>query len=862
VTSYRGGAVAFPLGGLGTGNVSLGADGSLRQWEIHNRINHRGDVPETLFAIRTSCADPPDDQRRLLRARPRDAATVAPAPLVSDHEPASWPSRPRGWEPVESTDFSATYPFARIEYHDASLPLGIALEAHTPFVPLDERASSLPVIEFRFTIANPGSYRRHGWLVGTLLGTVGWDGVTPIEGNACPLFGGNTATVDRRPTGTSVRLEQPGLDPTDPAWGSQAIWTDAPVRVLPRARSAHDVLRWVDTLGLVTPMQLGTWDEAALRMSTEGARPTMRDPAEASPPGQSWVTGLAAAFSIGPGETTEITFAHAWWFPNRVVDFDQFGPPILETEPTRLGNSYALPFRGADEVVDRWLVDRPASRALAEAWAETWSRSSLDPVVAETLGAQATLVRSPSVFVTADGIAFGFEGGLGASTRNFEGDVGGSCPLDCTHVWNYAQAFAAMYPMLERTMRDVEWDVLQAPEGYLPHRVRLPLDGRQFHGVPIGGPLDPAVDGMLGAILKTYRDARSTGDRPWLAGRWPSMLRLMRYVSEHWADADGVLRGRQPVTFDIDLSGPNMYVGGLWLAALRTMATVASLLEDTPTEDDMTRRSGVAAAAYDASLWNGSYYAQDSEGTGRDFGDGCLSDQLLGQWWAHQLDLGHLLPVEHVRSALTSIVEHNLRDGVDAGLANHRVFADPGDRGLVVCSWPRGGRPEAAIRYADEVWSGSEYQVAAHCRFEGLVSESDTVLAAVRARQSGLRRNPFNEIECGDHYVRAMSAWSLLQASTGFSHDALTGHLRAPTALGRWPFLAGSAWGTVEVEGGRTRISPVHGELTVRSVATASGPRTAETAWTTSAPVIVPVGRSLVVDVRIDRDIVSDVRVE
>src|SRR5437868_9318341 len=51
---YTGGAlreVAFPLGGIGTGTVSLGGRGQLRDWEIFNRPGKGKALPYTFFAI-------------------------------------------------------------------------------------------------------------------------------------------------------------------------------------------------------------------------------------------------------------------------------------------------------------------------------------------------------------------------------------------------------------------------------------------------------------------------------------------------------------------------------------------------------------------------------------------------------------------------------------------------------------------------------------------------------------------------------------------------------------------------------------------------------------------------------------------
>ena len=61
------------------------------------------------------------------------------------------------------------------------------------------------------------------------------------------------------------------------------------------------------------------------------------------------------------------------------------------------------------------------------------------------------------------------------------------------------------------------------------------------------------------------------------------------------------------------------------------------------------------------------------------------------------------LPSDHVRSALSAVVRHNMKDGFHGFEHGYRVFADADDRGLLNCTWPHGGRPGVPIRYADEV---------------------------------------------------------------------------------------------------------------------------------------------------------------
>ena len=134
---------------------------------------------------------------------------------------------------------------------------------------------------------------------------------------------------------------------------------------------------------------------------------------------------------------------------------------------------------------------------------------------------------------------------------------GGSCPLNCTHVWNYEMALARLFPDLERSMRETEFEYAQAPEGYIPHRTLVPLYLKQLWDEPIGGPHNPALDGMLGAVLKLYREVRQSGDLAWLDRLWPRLERLMAYIFATWdEDGDGVLEGEQGNTYDIALLRP------------------------------------------------------------------------------------------------------------------------------------------------------------------------------------------------------------------------------------------------------------------------------------------------------------------
>ena len=824
------GHLAMPLGGIGTGNLAICADGGLRQWQLHNIGNHAGALPGSFFALRVSRWEPPLDEVRILQAPPRDSTGT---PLVSDDVVPDWQrdllSRCPG---VARTTFCGTYPIARVRYLDPAVPLGVTLEAFNPLVPLDVDVSSIPAAFFTFRLINDGDHPLHGTLGATVQNAVGWDGITPIDGVVAPGYGGNTNRLLRREGWTSVVLENGALPDDAAGAGQMVLAADDP--------HAAALLRWRHADEFVTFLRSRALASGAPRLALAAgvADPQRHAPQSAtvaSPAGSTWNTGLGVPFLLQPGQQRLIRIALTWYFPNRYVNFEQFGPDRPEWGRSRfwLGNHYATRYGDAQDVFERVRRDWSALREATGAWTGTLAGSGLDDAAVTHFAAQLATVRSPTCFRGADGRFFAFEGVLGASTVMWSGSSGGSCPLNCTHVWNYAQALAAAFPELERSMRETELEIMQAPDGYIPHRVIAPTYLRQLWGEPIGGPDQPALDGMLGTILKAYREYRGGAGIDWLRRYWPNLTRLLRHVDRTWnVDGTGMLSGVQPSTHDIDLTGRNPLMGTLWLAALRAAEEMALLVDDADAGATYRATFSQASEAYDAALFTGEYYAQrllPGDNTDYQWGDGCLTDQLIGQWWAHQLDLGYLLPAEHVRTALAAVVRHNLRRGFgDPRDFNrpYRVFADGDDAGLLLCTWPRGGRPAVPIRYADEVWTGSEYQVAAHCWREGLQHEGRAVLDGVWARYDGRRRNPFNEIECGDHYARSLAGWSALEALAGFAHDGPAGAytLRRPgvpsTSV---PFLARSGWGLWSQQGDELVMACTGGRLDVHRLTVVGG---------------------------------------
>lgn len=489
-----------------------------------------------------------------------------------------------------------------------------------------------------------------------------------------------------------------------------------------------------------------------------------------SAPGRSWNGALATNIEISANSTRTVTFMLTWHFPNRTRDRYYGWGPAPGQYGQRLGNMYNNWFGSAAEVME-YMCDRRRHHSRAtRAFHESLYATTLPRWLLDAVSANIASLRSPLYMWLEDGTVAAYEG------------TDACCPMNCTHVFNYVMTPAFLFPELERNVRETDLLVQMHPtEHYIPHRTILPLSEPRL-GFRIGGPHHPALDGQFGTILKTYREWRQCGDRDWLAGVYPAVKTHLRYLMRtHDVSGDGVIRGEQPNTYDIHTYGSNTFIGSLYLAALRAAEEMALVMDDAGFAGRCRKRFEMSSANYDQTCWNGEYYynvydapdaTPDTYNAGNCWGEGCHADQLLGQWWAHILGLGYVLPRAHVRASLEAIYKYCWRGRLDLPEHRQRVFADPWERGLVNCAWPRGGRPGHPILYCDEVWTGIEYEVAALLIQEGLLQEGLQVVKAARDRYTGNQRNPYAEIECGSHYARALSSYSLLTAAAGLEYDA------------------------------------------------------------------------------------------
>jgi hypothetical protein len=221
-------------------------------------------------------------------------------------------------------------------------------------------------------------------------------------------------------------------------------------------------------------------------------------------------------------------------------------------------------------------------------------------------------------------------------------------------------------------------------------------------------------------------------------------------------------------------------------------------------------------------------------------GSGCEIDQVFGQSWAFQVGLGRVLPQKETRAALQSLWRYNFSPDLGPYRAVYkggRWFALAGEAGLLMCTFPRKdwsfanaigkGNTDGCANLFNECMNGFEYQAAGHMIWEGMLTEGLAVTRAVHDRYHPSRRNPWNEVECGDHYARSMASYGVFLAACGYEHHAPRGHVGFAPRLTpddfRAAFTSAEGWGTFaqkrEGQAQKETIAVKSGKIRVRTLA-------------------------------------------
>ena len=545
---YRGARrqhVAFPLGGVGSGSVSLTGSGRLIDWSIQNRPAIHQHNGYSHFAIKAE----------------RDGVLLDARVLNGPYEglPTGSPSRRKfdgfgfganrnsmaGAPHFDDSTFIGRFPIAEIAFHHDRFPGQVRMTAFSPFIPHNDRDTSMPAALLAFTIENDTD-TSIDYTVAATLGNYGCDSGAHDFSQSAGLSALHFRSVD--------------VDRPNSQRGDLAITTDGDgVEHV----DYHVRGQWFDSLSRY-------WREFATVGRLRGRR---YDEPRAT--AQMWRQPehgtLARRVRVEPGERAQVRFAITWNYPlGAIYWFDRAQPGDAEYAgvPPTWRNYYATQWADSlasgAEALRRW----DELEAATAAFRDSLFGSSTPPEIVDAVSGTLGVLRSATVIRLEGGEVWGWEG-------QHIGE--GSCEGSCTHVWNYQQALASLFPALERSLRETEFTYNQLPNGGLTFRQRLPLGS----GFDVIG---PCADGHFGATIKAYREWRNSGDDGWLRHYWPNIRRSIVYAwskdnPDRWdPEKTGVLWGRQHHTLDMELFGPNSWLTSMYLAALKAAAEMARAL--------------------------------------------------------------------------------------------------------------------------------------------------------------------------------------------------------------------------------------------------------------------------------------------
>lgn len=559
--------IALPLGGIGTGTVSLGGRGELRDWEIMNKpgigystVTKGNDAP--FFAI-------------YVKPEGEPSITCALIGPVHPSEYQHYEGRPvnqHGFPRFAEASFDASYPVGIVNLSDKTLPVKVKIIGFNPLVPGDADASGLPVAVLTYEVTNVTDKPIHVSVCGSMRNFVGKDGRKyhiDWKGDNIPDGAKDNQNVFRQQNGVSgIFMYSDSVPKNDAAWGTIALTTDESRGISYRRSSEPN--NWQRAT-------LDFWDD----FSADGELTDKKQLYDNDP-----MASLAVKKEIAPNSKETFRFYITWDFPNRYA-----------WSPVIVGNYYSTKYADAWDAAQKIVPQIPALEQKTKQFLNAFLSSTLPSEVKEAALFNLSTLRSQTVFRIKDGHMMGWEGVM----NQF-----GSCPGSCTHVWNYEQATSFLFGELARTMRDVEFNYATDSTGLMSFRASLPLSNAKSSKIA-------AADGQMGCIMKMYRDWQLSGDNSFLQKNWKEVKSVLSFAWEKggWdANQDGVMEGCQHNTMDVEYYGPNPQMEFWYLGALRAAEEMSKAMKDKEFEKKCHALFLNGSKWTDENIFNGEYYFQ------------------------------------------------------------------------------------------------------------------------------------------------------------------------------------------------------------------------------------------------------------
>ncbi len=780
--------VAMPLGGIGTGTVSIDARGKLVDWEIMNQgamgfLPYFNNHPLAIrvapfFAIRTKTASGNIDARSLEGPIPNSKLE---GDWGSDEMNSTFPR-------FQESKMEVSYPIAKVTLMDEKMPVDVSFKAFNPMIPGKTDDSSIPTAILEYTVTNTQDEAIEVSIAGTIPNFIGFDG---FKNNVKQ----NVNSYVKTKTLQGIKMTTNSDNTNDSRWGSIALTTPAAGEISYRT-SWHPDLNWNYSV-------IDFWDDlkdnGILTQHTKGESKdiegyNMLIEVQEKPKDGISPSSLAVKVKLQPGETKVIPFVLAWHFPIRISWEGQPGWP-QKPMPNYYGTKFKDAWDVAEQVVDKYDYLKEGTENFVNAFVN----QDVPTPIKEAALFNVVNMRCQTLFRDGDGYAFGWEGqgSIYGTSINPKEIRGGWGPGTCTHVWNYESTIPFLFGDVATSMREVEFAYGIHDNGAMAHRFFLPLKTEKQ---TIGA----AADGQLGCIIRMYREWQLSGDTEKLKELYPAIKKSLEFVwkASKWdADKNGVIEGTHHNTMDVNYVGPNPEMGTWYLCALRAGEEMAKVVKDKAFAKECRALFESGSAWMDANMFNGEYYIQIlPKPMNFQVGEASLVHQMVGQQMAHICGLGYLLKPENVKKSLQSVMKYNYRDYWSNHLSTFRCYITNNEAGLMNAYYPEGKREARPFPYYSEAWTGLEYHTAAEMIFENMEAEGTKVVNNTRNRYKGYNRNPFNEGEFGHRYARAMSSWSPFVAYTRFHYQQNIGAMTIRAEEGTYYWSNGYSYGTIQVK--------------------------------------------------------------
>ena len=756
--------IGMPVGGICTGQVYLGGDGQLWYWDVFNIKRIIPGRPGDKFYLNPMTQDRRFEQGFALRIN------NARTPIVK-------PLRKGGFHDIT---FTGEYPIGKVSYREDNLPIEVDLEAYSPFIPTNHEASGLPAVVLEYTIKNKGETAFD-------LELIGWLQNMSNYWTAKGYSGEHENQVVRNGDAIQLVASSEGVsDLTElPDYGNMTL-------TLLEGNNS-----WA------TPKTISDIDYNLAEVSASDSLMAKKQLGET-------LTGvIGKPITLQPNEEKVVTFILSWYFPN--LNRKESGLHHLVNKKN-LRQYYSKVFSSSADVANYMIANQENLLGITKQWNEVWYDSSLPKWFLDR-----TFINTSTLATTAcyrfddltdnpenEGRFYAMEGVyLGRGT--------------CTHVFHYEQALGRVFPGLARQLREqVDYGLSFKENGIIGYRGEFSKEGHQDGS-------GYAVDGQAGTILRTYREHTMSKDNAFLQANWPKIRKSIEFMIEHDkgqnGHADGILEGAQYNTLDRVWFGQIAWLSSMYNAALWAGKQMAEDIGDKNFAKQCNRIALKGREQITRRLFNGEFFINilDSENSKSPNSNvGCHIDQILGQAWAEQAGLPRVVPEKETKSALSAIFKYNYKPDIGDYLATAKIkpvryYALPGESGTVMCSFPNGGEDLApglvrtdweklVVGYFSECMTGFTYQAAANMIAEGMVAEGLTLIKAIHDRYDPAKRNPYNEVEYGNHYTRAMASYGAFIAASGFQYHGPKGWIGFDPKIQpesfRSVFITAEGWGT------------------------------------------------------------------